>query len=1026
MKHTKGLRSTVGNEAVSGAKTSFGVGAALATVLSGAAIAVMPAAGEFISNQAIATYTDSTGTPQTTDSNVVTTEVGQVADVDIADDYDDVGSPGSVVALPFVVTNLGNDEDVLNISFAENAADDFDCDTVALYDADPAQLSDPIGDPIFTSPPDSATNVSLGAFAMQESRNYVWLCEVPDSSVVTEGDVNSVDITVASGNNPANTDVVTHTVNVSNTVVDVQKSFVVPNDDSNSPQINGPADGDGDDNLVAGETGVGVRIFWRNTGTEDTNIFIEDVLPSGMSYVAGSARYLTWGGTALTDVSGGDPANVDFEFDDTVAGSSEGRIRITLSNVPAAATGVTAGSGNIYFQVTIDSNDDPAVTNVALQETGDIVNAGDQQNTAGYNTTGFGNPYTDSDAVFTVEETSVVELEDDYPDGTQPNIPDVNGNNICEDDVAGDDTVTVAEGAAGQSVYFCNVVNNIGNTDENVTITLDEAASTFPENTVFALQQDGFSGLTDGTIFVAAGESRVVVVKATLPADAPAGDNGGAGYSITKTATIDTATGTQSDSDVDLLENIVANSVDLTNNGPVTAVADGTDTCTGLCDDDDIANPAVDTESVDPGQTAYFSLWVNVDDDSPAGGVFNLLAATDDAFTVGLPDGWEVIYTLGDGVANGSVVGVPASDLGGAQVTQVTVQPGESVEVIAQITIPAIGQPGANTPADSTDVYFRVLDASGNGTVDAKKDRVNVNEVRLITLEESGEKTVVGGGCAVYEHVVTNLGNVTEGNGAPNSNIGLTLVDDNTSLTTFTESTLYIDDNDNASSGSPDGELTIGSDTELNAAGATSVNLPVALGSNESALLFVRTCGVTGGAVGSENVATLTATPDDTGATAYEVGTTTPAAVNNEDRTTLVGVELTKRHQVVDTATTGQIPVGGSNGGEACNAPVAANWTADEITAIPSQCVCYQVVAVNNESGPISDLFITDTVPDFTTLDTCGTACTPDAVASSGSAVAVNHGGEGAAQGTAVTATLPAMQQNESVTLEFCVEIDRY
>jgi len=258
------------------------------------------------------------------------------------------------------------------------------------------------------------------------------------------------------------------------------------------------------------------------------------------------------------------------------------------------------------------------------------------------------------------------------------------------------------------------------------------------------VQADGVTPLVDSngdgipdTGPLAAGSTYDVVVKAILPSSA----NGGP-YTVQPTATshIDSS---KLSTTTDTLNSITANSIDLTNN------------TTGSGAPGSGAGPetnAVITNTVNPGNTTRFNLVVA--NGSTVADSFNLQASTDAGFaTLNLPAEWTVVFKD----TNSAVISNTGIISGSASRT-----------VYADVTVPA-------NAIGTTELYFRALSPTSNAS-DRIYDAVAVNTVRALSLTPNHSGQVTAGGTIVYSHVVTNTGNVLEGDGTA-STITLTSSD---------------------------------------------------------------------------------------------------------------------------------------------------------------------------------------------------------------------------------------------------------
>jgi len=559
---------------------------ALVLLLPATVRAQAPQAGTSIGNQATATYTDGSGTTRAVTSNVVSTVVQQVASLTLTQDNTKYTTVGGVVYFPHTLTNTGNGPDTFSLTYTQSAADNFNLSNVAIY-------PDANGD----GQPDAgaAAITSSGQVAAGGVFQFVVVGTAPGPTGNAQITVTATS-TFAPAQSASNTDTAIITTGA---VVPVSKSVSAPS----GTAAGGP---------------YTYTLSYTNTGNAAAlDLTLTDLLPAGLSYVAGSARWSLSGATALGDGAAGDPAGITYDYDVTAPGT----VTAVIASVPAG------GSGTVTFQFTVD----------AATQAGTVYNRADVSYDDGSGTVVTG---TSNQVPFVVQAAAAV-------------------------DIVGD---TVANASQGATVTFNNPVTNNGNSTDSFDITF--ANSTFPAGTTFMLfQADGQTPLLDSngsgnpdTGPLAPGATYALVVKAILPADFA-----GAGpftVDLTARSANDPAV---SDTAQDVVNTITASTVDLTNN---VSVADGADAGDGLG-----AGPEgapVTTNTVNPGQSSTFVLYVN--NSSAQANAYRLEASTDPTFAnLTLPSGWTVSF-LNDGGTAITDTGLVAA--GGALRVRAVVQTG--------------------------------------------------------------------------------------------------------------------------------------------------------------------------------------------------------------------------------------------------------------------------------------------------------------------------------------------------------------
>lgn len=725
------------------------------------AFAAAPAAGTVIGNQASATYVDGSGVSRNTTSNLVQTTVAQVKSFTLTADGARTAAPGQTVYFPHVLTNNGNGVDTYALS-APVTGGSFAHTGLAYYvDAD--------GNGV----PDNSTPLtSSGPVAAGAQFRFVVAGVIPAVVALGQSGTITVGASDTGGNSATNLD----TTTVAASAVSVTKSLSQSTGPSPSP------------------TPVTVTLAYTNAGTAAaSDLTIGDVLPSGMTYVPGSARWSTSGATVLSDAGTGNPSGITFDYGVT----TPGKLTAVIASVGAGV------SGNLTFQVNIIAGLAP---NSSAQTT----------NVATFSTSTQGQSSTNG-AAYTVAQTAAVVF---------------NGSATLNTNGTGE-PLSVPSAAQGQVVAYTTHVWNNGNGTDSFDVSV-LTPNTFPAGTVFQLYKaDGTTPLLDtnsngtpDTGPLLAGERLVVVVKAALPANAAPGNNGGAGYSATLTAT-STVAPAQSDTITVNLGSILANSVDLTSTAPSVNVT-----------------PASST----PVTTTFPVLVSNTGGSADS---FNLSSPTT------LPAGWSLTLVADGGNGDCSTTGAALSNSG-------TIAAGASKLVCAVVTVPSISAGGAPGPVSFDVVAQSPVTLS---STDTQSLTVNVQAVYALTLSPNGAQQTYAGSSVTYVHVLTNIGNTTE---TATFNAGFL---SNSQVAAGWTSSAYLDSNSNVT-------LDVGTDVLL-ANGATVVLAP-----GQSRTIFVRVFApASASAASPADVATLTATYSVGNVSAVDTTTVTEGLLLSKEQT---------------------------------------------------------------------------------------------------------------------------------------------
>ncbi|PLX96718.1 MAG: hypothetical protein C0621_01535 [Desulfuromonas sp.] len=728
----------------------------------------------------------------------------------------------------------------------------------------------------------------------------------------------------------------TDTVNATgNAVININKSLSVSS---------GPSPSSG--NIL-------VTLTYSNTGNSTaTDVTITDIIgtddTAGMTYVPSASANPLWsGGGTLDDASDGDDGGIDYSYD----GPSKTVTAVIASIAPSV-------SGTLKFYLTVNGSVAPGSSKTN--------NRASYSYDDGSGSTISGQ-YTNYAAYTVLQTASVV----------------ANGSSTVSTNGTSE-PVSVASANQGAIVSFDNYIWNTGNGTDTFDITL--GSSNFPAGTTFQLYKaDGVTPLTStsgtgapDTGPVAAAASYKVVVKATLPASA----SGGGAYTVTLTATSVSDT-SKSDTVIDQLTTISGNVVDLTNNyvHDDASCNDTGDSC-GYGVSTGEASPQT-TNTVNPGASTSFTLYVN--NTSGVADTYNLFADDDNTWSSpasnDLPSGWTVAFNSGT-----------CASPGGSITNTGVVTVGDNAAVCATITIPA------GTAAGDTEIYFRAVSPT-TGAVDTKHDRITVNAVRALAVAPDNSGQIFPGGTVVYSHLLTNNGNVVEGDGTVSS-IALSLAD---TLSGWA-SVVYYDKDDNSTLDTTDPIVS----TALHSISGVD-NLDDGLGIGEVARFFVKVTAPLGAAIGDINQTTLTATTTNGSYT-----TSAPAAATSQDTTQVIAGQVRMvKTQALDSDCDGDIS----------DETVTVYSTAQITTgAIPGACLRYKIVATNDGTAAVDLLIISDATP-ANTVYNCGAGdAIIAAITGSGSENTITAPACGSA-GT-ISATVGTLEPSATSTVTFGVQIN--
>ncbi len=667
--------------------------------------AAAPAAGTNISNIASASYTDSTGNTKTVSSNIVTTTVLPVASFTLIADRTANANANNQVSLSHTLTNTGNGSDTFTVSVADVAAsanaDQYDFSNLKVY-----------LDSNKDGTPDSQTPVTSVTLAAGESVNLIVQATTPTTGAgggaLSAGDLGKLTITAQSTLDSTLTATNTDTVKItSGAVISVIKSASVTAIDATQASA------------TARE--VEYKLVYQNTGnTTATAVTVTDLLPAGLTYVAGSAK--------LAGVTQTDSVDADgYKFVETTSGSGKGTVTLTI---PTLAPNTT---GTLTFKVRVDK-DTPAgvIRNTAyVDPDGPSGLEGDT-------------PSNSNDVnILSIKKGTINDNQGDaYADGEATSATTKDNQIVIASIKQGEVAEFSATGQGGEPI----VIHNTGNVSEEFTVSVDKGdpqTGGLPAGSIVTLYQaDGVTPFIS-TGSIPSGGTYNLVAKVTLPAS----------YSTSSAIKAILTTSPKSDATkTDKLDLVISQvtpaTVDLHNgNG-----SDTTGTVAGASGKD--TGLDIDVRSTKPNQAVNFPL--QIDNSGVTGDNFNL--GIDPAHA--LPAGWDVKFYVADG--SGNPTGAPLTNTG-------NINGGSNIKLVAVVT------PPANAPAGDQQVYFKVS-SPATGLSDVMVDKVTVQADRKLSLQNDRIGQVAPGGTVVYKHTLTNTGNIDEG--ATTGSLPFTLTND--------------------------------------------------------------------------------------------------------------------------------------------------------------------------------------------------------------------------------------------------------
>lgn len=446
-----------------------------------------PKAGSSITNIASGDFYDEQGNLQVINSNPVILTVQPIYSLSLQSNQQNIGTIGSKLNFPHVLTNTGNIADSYKITLNQLTNDQFDLENIAVY-ADRDQNGEPDDN-------NNLLNTAILNLEAGESVAVVVVGSIPVYNI-SAGNVANFTLTSTSQHDLGNI--------LSATVSDVAKVV-----DDAVIQVTKAQ------NISTGKTGTEITytFTYSNTGTAAGHLQLQDSLPNDVTYLSNSA---IWGNGSETPLT---------EADDTETGVNQavkykyanGLVEFDIASIPALS------KGTLSFKVKVNPNAAEKINNTA--------NYKQYKN----NTTTLLKDTSTNTVIFTVQQTLGVIL---------------NNSSVGNTDGGTNDLLTKSNTFTGaaKEIQFDNYVWNTGQATDSYNLSITKSANV-PSCAVTRLyQSDGRTLLTDSnadgvvdTGSMAATTSKKIVLGVYFPANCVTATNEILDFDVKATSVTDTA-----------------------------------------------------------------------------------------------------------------------------------------------------------------------------------------------------------------------------------------------------------------------------------------------------------------------------------------------------------------------------------------------------------------------------------------------------------------------------------------------------
>jgi trimeric autotransporter adhesin len=931
-------------------------------LLSSSVFAQATRAGERIENTATATYTDSSGVPQVTTSLAAVTIVSQVFRLDItpntvsapsgtfaADDANtnflgvpansniDQTLPGGTVNFGYIISNPGNGDDTYNLNVLLNSADTPALSNVNVYfDTNGNSVADS-GEPLIT-----AWNTGTLTGTVAVPRNSSVRVVVSATTPNTVGLVRKLDLVgfrgatfAASVTNERDRNNLSQVTTVSDAILDINVTPSGPN--PTTGVINYIVSGTNSGNQCARSRPNSVQITGATPALPNANysgILVDNAIPTTPAGTVFSGSATGSSGGALTFVIYQTTAIAPAWTATAPAAASVTRVGLLI--LPASPVGAAANTSatptatlcasadyTLNFGVTVPTTtaagtvipDTATITSVSATTPAVVTTTGTATSTMptilGVVIAPNGQAGVANGTALTGNLGGAAAFCTDPVTGRRtPVAPDVFA-------IAGTTGLTVAATAdrtiipnafpMNATACFVNTIRNSGNSSQTYDVAFDSALSNLPANTQVALfQADGTNPLPS-SLSLAAGASVNVVVKVTLDgANAP---TLGAPFNAVIRATSQ-SNSTITDITVDRLTSLTNGvSVQVFNNDPLPATNPATGGFSPAVPSGTNATPTAITANA--GATVTYPLVIRNTGSSPDNFTLSATGA-------GIPSGAVVTYYIdnnGNGVLDS---GEPVATTTGVLAASTPTSNGV-VQLIAVINIPANASPQTNQP-----INFIATSTSNTTVTGAITNTLSINANNALDFTSDSTRTVSIGGTVIHTHTLINNGN---------SSINDVTVAIASGLPGFTY-TVYLDNPTGGTIGSIDA-------TDSILSSGPSAPAITAIAPSGQRTIFVQVSTTTGVSAGDEDIRNIVVTGS------FAAGGTASDQVQDTTRVVAGNIQVNK------TATATASPrrlLDPTN--------LLTNITASEIT--------YNISVANIGSAPVTNLIVSDAIPQFT------------------------------------------------------------